>query len=93
MKEKEVNNEQKIIATNKTNPVLMKIARREKWIKPFAKKLTAEDASRVTELRFQKLFVAFVPAKGDEEMLVTAIIQHSSPLNMMISTCSMQKKL
>lgn len=29
MKEKEVNNEQKIIATNKTNPVLMKIARRE----------------------------------------------------------------
>ena len=72
MKEKEVNNEQKIIATNKTNPVLMKIARREKWIKPFAKKLTAEDASRVTELRFQKLFVAFVPAKGDEEMLVDA---------------------
>ena len=50
----------------------MKIARREKWIKPFAKKLTAEDASRVTELRFQKLFVAFVPANGDEEMLVDA---------------------
>lgn len=72
MKEKEVNNEQKIIATNKTNPVLMKIARREKWIKPFAKKLTAKDASRVTELRFQKLFVAFIPANGDEEMLVDA---------------------
>ena len=72
MKEKNQKKEQEIIATNKTNPVLMKIARREKWIKPFAKKLTVKDASQVTELRFQKLFVAFVPANGDEEMLVDA---------------------
>ena len=60
----------KVIATNKTNPVLMKIARREKWVKPFAKKLTAEDAARVKELHFAKLFMLLVPAIGDEEIML-----------------------
>ena len=61
----EMNN--KVIATNKTNPILMKIARREKWVKPFAKKLTAEDAARVKELHFAKLFMLIAPATADEE--------------------------
>ena len=52
----EMNN--KVIATNKTNPILMKIARREKWVKPFAKKLTAEDAARVKELHFCQVVYA-----------------------------------
>ena len=56
----------KVIATNKTNPILMKIARREKWVNPFAKKLTAEDAARVKELHFAKLFMLFVPATDDD---------------------------
>ena len=60
----------KVIATNKTNPILMKIARREKWVKPFAKKLTAEDAARVKELHFAKLFMLLVPATGDEEIIL-----------------------
>ena len=58
----------KVIATNKTNPILMKIARREKWVKPFAKKLTAEDAAQVKELHFAKLFMLFVPATEDDEI-------------------------
>ena len=62
----EMNN--KVIATNKTNPILMKIARREKWVKPFAKKLTAEDAAQVKELHFTKLFMLFVPATEDDEI-------------------------
>ena len=60
----------KVIATNKTNPVLMKIARREKWVKPFAKKLTAKDAAQVKELHFAKLFMLLVPAIGDEEIML-----------------------
>ena len=64
----EMNN--KVIATNKTNPILMKIARREKWVKPFAKKLTAEDAAQVKELHFAKLFMLLVPAIGDEEIML-----------------------
>ena len=64
----EMNN--KVIATNKTNPVLMKIARREKWVKPFAKKLMAEDAAQVKELHFAKLFMLLAPATGDEEILL-----------------------
>ena len=64
----EMNNN--VIATNKTNPILMKIARREKWVKPFAKKLTAEDAARVKELHFAKLFMLLVPATGDEELML-----------------------
>ena len=64
----EMNN--KVIATNKTNPILMKIARREKWVKPFAKKLTTEDAAHVKELHFAKLFMLLVPATGDEEILL-----------------------
>ena len=60
----------KVIATNKTNPILMKIARREKWVKPFAKKLTAEDAAQVKELHFAKLFMLLVPAIGDEEIML-----------------------
>ena len=64
----EMNN--KVIATNKTNPILMKIARREKWVKPFAKKLTAEDAARVKELHFAKLFMLLAPATGDEEIML-----------------------
>ena len=60
----------KVIATNKTNPVLMKIARREKWVKPFAKKLTAKDAAQVKELHFAKLFMLLAPATGDEEILL-----------------------
>ena len=64
----EMNN--KVIATNNTNPILMKIARREKWVKPFAKKLTAEDAAQVKELHFAKLFMLLAPATGDEEMLL-----------------------
>jgi hypothetical protein len=62
----EMNN--KVIATNKTNPILMKIARREKWVKPFAKKLTAEDASQVKELHLAKLFMLLVPATEDDEI-------------------------
>ncbi len=62
----EMNN--KVIATNKTNPVLMKIARREKWVKPFAKKLTAEDAAQVKKLHFAKLFMLLVPATEDDEI-------------------------
>ena len=58
----------KVIATNKTNPVLMKIARREKWVKPFAKKLMAEDAAQVKELHFTKLFMLFVPATEEDEI-------------------------
>lgn len=58
----------KVIATNKTNPILMKIARREKWVKPFAKKLTTEDAAQVKELHFVKLFMLFVPATEDDEI-------------------------
>lgn len=58
----------KVIATNKTNPILMKIARREKWVKPFAKKLTAEDAAQVKELHFAKLFMLFVPATEEDEI-------------------------
>ena len=64
----EMNN--KVVATNKTNPILMKIARREKWVKSFAKKLTAEDAARVKELHFAKLFMLLVPAIGDEEIML-----------------------
>ena len=64
----EMNN--KVIATNKTNPILMKIARREKWVKPFAKKLTTEDAARVKELHFAKLFMLLAPATGDEELML-----------------------
>ena len=64
----EMNN--KVIATNKTNPILMKIARREKWVKPFAKKLTAEDAAQVKELHFAKLFMLIAPATGDEELML-----------------------
>lgn len=60
----EMNN--KVIATNKTNPILMKIARREKWLKPFAKKLTVEGAARVKELYFAKLFNLIAPITGDE---------------------------
>ena len=60
----------KVIATNKTNPVLMKIARREKWVKPFAKKQTAKDAAQVKELHFAKLFMLLVPAIGDEEIML-----------------------
>ena len=58
----------KVIATNKTNPVLMKIARREKWVKPFAKKLTTEDAAQVKELHLAKLFMLLVPATEDDEI-------------------------
>lgn len=58
----------KVIATNKTNPVLMKIARREKWVKPFAKKLTAEDAAKVKVLHLAKLFMLLVPATEDDEI-------------------------
>ena len=57
-----------VIATNKTNPILMKIARREKWVKPFAKKLMAEDAAQVKELHFTKLFMLFVPATEEDEI-------------------------
>lgn len=60
----------KIIATNKTNPILMKIARREKWVNPFAKKMTIEDAAHVKELRFEKLYMMFVPATEDDEILL-----------------------
>ncbi len=60
----------KVIATNRTNPILMKIARREKWVKPFAKKLTVEDATHVKELHLAKLFMLFVPSTGDEEVLI-----------------------
>ena len=58
----------KVIATNKTNPILMKIARREKWVKPFAKKLTAEDAAQIKELHFVKQFMLFVPTTEDDEI-------------------------
>lgn len=57
-----------VIATNKSNPILMKIARREKWVKPFAKKLTTEDAAQVKELHFAKLFMLIVPATEDDEI-------------------------
>ncbi len=60
----------RVIATNKSNPILMKIARREKWIKPFAKKLTTEDAAQVEKLHFPKLFMLLVPATDEDEMLL-----------------------
>lgn len=46
----------------------MKIARREKWLKPFAKKLTAEEATQVKESHFARLFNLIAPITGDEEI-------------------------
>ena len=71
----------KVIATNKTTPILMKIARREKWVNPSAKKLTAEDAARVKELHFAKLFMLFVPATDDDIITIdSGNGQHCVPI-------------
>ena len=71
-----------IIATNKTNPVLMKIARRERWIKPFAKKMTAEYTAKVKELRFENFsWPICLQAKMTKccSVLVTGLTQPPSP--------------
>ncbi len=70
MKEAKNRNSMKVIATNKTNPILMKIARREKWISPFAKKMTINDAIKVKELNFRKLFMMYVPATDEDEFVL-----------------------